>query len=398
MKLNPGTVILVGGWSLIAMSALTGSISVLSQAQAAEAKPEQVGDYPIRSAFTIGGPNAPEEAQFFERLGSLEVDADAAGNIYVLDDGNHRVQVFDKNGAHLRTIGQEGEGPGELSMAATFSVNARGEVAIFDMGTQRISVFDPAGKLARDRILEAPAEDLLLTDDGVIVAKGMSGEHVLALGVDGKELWSQGSAPDRRQGGREINIKTPLQDVGSRLAGTSSALVWQGSSDAYAVHRFEDGKVSQTLSRPFDRQPFRMPEVPENGEGEAGSGPRVVMMVQRDEGGPDGGVQRSTSISEGSDGEEIHFSMDDLQSMLPKHVPDLRAVLDWPNGNLWVITAADEGDRMVADEWSNDGRYLRRFTLPQEYSFYRVGADGMLYAVAHDDDDYPIVHRLEVTR
>jgi hypothetical protein len=53
---------------------------------------------------------------------------------------------------------------------------------------------------------------------------------------------------------------------------------------------------------------------------------------------------------------------------------------------------------MITDEWSADGRLLRQFPLTKEYRFYRVGRDGALYGVTHDEDDYPIVHRLAVER
>ena len=36
------------------------------------------------------------------------------------------------------------------------------------------------------------------------------------------------------------------------------------------------------------------------------------------------------------------------------------------------------------------------FDLPGEYGSLRVGADGKLYAVGHDEDDFPIVYRLAV--
>ena len=36
------------------------------------------------------------------------------GVVYVLDHFNRVVQVFDQTGTHLRSIGSEGQGPGEL--------------------------------------------------------------------------------------------------------------------------------------------------------------------------------------------------------------------------------------------------------------------------------------------
>jgi hypothetical protein len=61
-------------------------------------KPARKGGYRFSETFLAGGPGAPEEAQFFERLGPVAVDADATGNLYVLDNGNYRVQVFSPAG------------------------------------------------------------------------------------------------------------------------------------------------------------------------------------------------------------------------------------------------------------------------------------------------------------
>ena len=36
------------------------------------------------------------------------------GNIFVLDDGNHRIQKFDKDGNYLLSFGRKGQGPGEF--------------------------------------------------------------------------------------------------------------------------------------------------------------------------------------------------------------------------------------------------------------------------------------------
>ncbi len=53
-----------------------------------------------------GGP------QEFGSIADLEIGAD--GSVFVLDGLKAVVQVFDRDGTHLRTIGRRGRGPGEL--------------------------------------------------------------------------------------------------------------------------------------------------------------------------------------------------------------------------------------------------------------------------------------------
>ena len=54
-------------------------------------RPAHDGGYAFQPVLDIGGEYADEDAQFYEKVGSILVDADADGNLYVLDNGNARV-------------------------------------------------------------------------------------------------------------------------------------------------------------------------------------------------------------------------------------------------------------------------------------------------------------------
>ena len=129
-------------------------------------RPQTTGGYDVASVLAIGGADADDDSFFYEKYGSVVVDADREGRIYVLDNGNIRVQVFDDRGALVRSLGSEGEGPGEFLIPGKISVNGEGEVAIYDLGTSRISVLDAEGNLRRDQIVGGGVEDLVLRDDG----------------------------------------------------------------------------------------------------------------------------------------------------------------------------------------------------------------------------------------
>ncbi len=70
--------------------------------------------FDLEEELSIGDVN--DEDYFFPRRVTLNVDDD--GNIYVCDGGNIRVQKYDKNGTYLRTIGRQGQGPGEYMYPA----------------------------------------------------------------------------------------------------------------------------------------------------------------------------------------------------------------------------------------------------------------------------------------
>ena len=66
--------------------------------------------------------------------------------IYVADSCNHRVQVFDRDGAFLRTYGEAGSGVGQLSYPYDVRVDADGNQFVCEFGNSRIQVFDKDGQ------------------------------------------------------------------------------------------------------------------------------------------------------------------------------------------------------------------------------------------------------------
>lgn len=385
---------------LASVLGLAQPAAALDEARKVESHaPKAKLSYQVKSSFQLGGPDAPETSQFYERFGATEVTADGAGNLYVLDNGNHRVQVFDPSGRHLRSIGGEGEGPGEFKMPARLSVTNDGTCAVFDMANQRVSIFDPEGKLLRDQILTGVARDLAFDRSGnlIIAQTTPGGESIAAYDAKGAELWAI-RPPAEPRGGRQMMIEVDGETMGSRLAVAPDGSVLRASADAYLIKRIRDGEVSETYSRAFTRQAKEALPRMTGGEGEGEEGGNQMVVVIRREGGEGGG---DTQVSEGGPGQwsngehEVTLTPEDIAAMMPKFRPDIRTLLAWPDGRLWVLTAEDEGGNIVADEWK-DGEYHARFLVPSEYQRFSIGADGRLYAVAHDREDYPIVHRLEI--
>ena len=56
---------------------------------------------------------------------------DPAGDVYVTDRYNHRIQVFSQNGTFLRTFGRHGSGPGELSEPWGICVDHDGGTTVY---------------------------------------------------------------------------------------------------------------------------------------------------------------------------------------------------------------------------------------------------------------------------
>lgn len=93
----------------------------------------------------IGGPKS------FDRLSSVTVDA-AGQRVLVVDIGGvssdqHRVRVFDAiSGNHLFDIGKRGSGPGEFNLPRDAAIGKNGQIYVVDGGNFRVQVFDRNGK------------------------------------------------------------------------------------------------------------------------------------------------------------------------------------------------------------------------------------------------------------
>ena len=93
---------------------------------------------------TWGDEETDDENQFFRFPEDIKIDKQNL--IFIVDSGNNRVQVFDKNGRYKKTIGQKGQGPGDLLLPETLDFDKSQNIYVADFGNYRIQIFDPQGK------------------------------------------------------------------------------------------------------------------------------------------------------------------------------------------------------------------------------------------------------------
>jgi DNA-binding beta-propeller fold protein YncE len=70
---------------------------------------------------------------------------DAEDHLLVVDTYNHRIQKFTKDGKFLSTWGSHGSGPGEFNLPWGVAVNGAGEVYVTDWRNDRVQKFGPQG-------------------------------------------------------------------------------------------------------------------------------------------------------------------------------------------------------------------------------------------------------------
>jgi hypothetical protein len=116
--------------------------------------------------LVLGEDRDPQQAFYRPRT----VVPDAGGNIYVLDQGNNRIQVFDGAGRYLRTLGREGEGPGEMSLPIALAVAA--DRVVLRADRNRLDIWATDGRHVDDVMLDEDLQVLLGMDDGFVGQRG----------------------------------------------------------------------------------------------------------------------------------------------------------------------------------------------------------------------------------
>ena len=71
--------------------------------------------------------------------------ADSRDNIYILDYVTQEIYVFDSEGAFVRTLGGQGDGPGEFRDALGPAIGPKDTLWVADQRAPRFSVFSPDG-------------------------------------------------------------------------------------------------------------------------------------------------------------------------------------------------------------------------------------------------------------
>lgn len=153
------------------------------------AGPDRSLDWEAAPVYTVGGLQAPDWAAF----GSVaQVEFDADGYLYIRDGQTDMVTVVDPDGGYVGTVGQVGEGPGEIRQAFGMAVTPEGRVVISDFGSQGLVVYERDGSWVGNVPLKVGDEGLP-GSDAAALGEGLVSANVLRFTMS--------------SGGGDVNIR-----------------------------------------------------------------------------------------------------------------------------------------------------------------------------------------------
>jgi len=149
----------------------------------------------------MGGMAPQEEMGPYEFYWPGDVKVGRNGNIYVLDSGNHRIQVFDRNGRFLRSIGRFGQGPGEFNRPKALALDSENNLYVADTQNGRIQILDERGQYIHSFPCKYGEPMELIVDSKKNIYAYLHGDQVLVRKFDfwGKPLGSFGELLNDRE-------------------------------------------------------------------------------------------------------------------------------------------------------------------------------------------------------
>ena len=332
--------------------------------------------------LSIGLFDGPEEYLLFEAGGARRL---SNGNILIANGGTYELRFYDATGTHLRSIGGEGEGPGEFRSLREHWLLGSDSIAVWDSRNARLTVFDIDGKLDRsfrlDPIPDArrPAPMGVLADNSVLVSAAVSVESESPQGIQRDSiLYARYSLEGAHMAtfiGRQDRgrIMTRLGTGGFLLSSIPYGRIpvatvqgnrwYYGSGESWEIEVYApDGALTHLFRRDEPNQP--------------------VTKEMEDE------YREPESDSDSDTPTEIAAAISRLRASvtIPETMPAYESFIASEDGSLWAenFTYATSDEQQSWAVFRDDGRYLGVVDTPMGAQVTHIGDDFVL--VIWEDD------------
>jgi hypothetical protein len=297
------------------------------------------------------------------RPGRYTVDDEE--DIFVSDYQDNVIKVFDAQGQVKRTLGREGNGPGEFQNIGRLYLLPEDRLIVLDWEINRISLLDTEGNFISSHNYQNYSYDIYFADPSFYVREEIVFGKVIEAGVlerflyikaydySGKELFSFGKfthyhSQEIDEEGRRFTISPKPFDVHSILAGDQKNMrLFHCLNDFYLIEVYDrDGKLFRKIDRPYQE----------------------LLTTEED---------KEKYLADFSGSSEKDLALIEKNVVMPrvKTITDRMIVDD--EGNLWVETnegREEEGVVFTAyDVFNEDGYYTYRVWMDKQPGIIKKG-------------------------
>jgi hypothetical protein len=337
----------------------------------------------MEELFRIGDDDTAGDEYIFTFIGGIAVGEDH--RIYVQVAREDIVNCYDGEGEYIRTIGRQGQGPGEMYLAQGVSLGPDGNLWVPSMGSGRLVLFTPDGEFLRNiTFTQVPPLFIQTTSDGFMgihLRQRLLNDNVAEITYMLRRFNTEGDTlntlfdrsvqldiTDLQLGGVQENIPLYTLDGEGRI--------WQSRprSDLYQINVFNpDGTMDMVVEKDVPPIPKSQQEIDEERE-------TVMRLIEQQAGG-----QLPPDF-------HLDYEPDPNRAFLGIPYYD-------PAGYIWAqVSREGTHDTSAFDLFDESGRFLQRIQIegvaaPAFLQF----VDDRLYLVESDPEGIPqvIVYRIE---
>jgi len=322
----------------------------------------------LREELSIGSDD--DERQAF--YGPPQLAVDYPGRFFVLDSGNSRLQIFDRDAKYVRTIGRPGQGPGDLNRPSSVEVGADGVILVFQPPS-RLSLFDRDGRFQKViDFLPAPQSLIRLGDSGFLGSVIQSGPEV-----------SRDQAVLFDAQGRQARTLAAFENenlfsfVGSEIIG-----IYQPFKPHLWCVSLPEGRAAFAFSKDY-----RIHVLDRSGQTV-----RIIIKDEEPERITDGEKERAIDNEVGlRRNRRLSVSRDEVKRtmLFPKNRPFFWGLFSDDRSRIYVLKSGDyrKDGFMNYDVFDPRGIYIKKIRIAVTGRMLpKLIRDGCLYAVAVDEE------------
>ena len=311
----------------------------------------------LEEELTIGEAEGREE-YMFQSLRAIAVSE--TGDIYALDYKAQHVKVFNKEGLYLRTIGREGQGPGEFFLPMALVCTGQDEIVVGDFN--RISFFDSDGEYLKGIPLSRGSLTSIDVD---------SEGNIFGYSIDREEMVYALKKYDPELNEILLFGSSPLPTDEYNRTGKRNAF--------FTLLRWDIINGNQVVTG-YPEEGYVIKKLDTSGN--------LILRIEKD--------YTPIEITQKDFEEEIEGHPPEFikDYYAPKHFPPFLTLRADDEGRVWVITSemTPDKEKRIWDVFDAEGKYILKLALKASPRIFK----NKMYTIEEDEDGFHCIKRYNI--